>query len=385
MSRDTATTGGPIPAPVAAGDFLTAPETHPIFGAAVGRLLEQAWDALGRPEPVRGRRARRGHRRARRGPARSRFETPAPRCSGRSATGRSRSSSRGSRRSGRGSPRPALGPRSTPATPWRTASRPSARSSRTRCSTRCLSTGSIGRPGGIREQLVGLDAAGGFAWLEAEPDDARARRAPRRTRGRARGRPGHRGLPRASRLARGRRRRPRPRGRRPRRLRGGARVPAWPARRDGTLRGVRPARASAATRSATSGRQDLTATVDLAAVRAAAARAGLEPVGETTQAELLAATAGDLAASILRRPGATLEDALLLRSALARLLDPRGMGGYRVLVFGRGLPAGAELPACAGCRRPAGRSRERPAERAAIGRWAVGPTLRTGSQARDRC
>ena len=101
------------------------------------------------------------------------------------------------------------------------------------------------------------------------------------------------------------------------------------------------------------GRQDLTATVDLAAVRAAAARAGLEPVGETTQAELLAATSGDLAAATLHRPGATLEDALLLRSALARLLDPRGMGGFRVLVFGRGLPAGAELPGLRRLRRPA--------------------------------
>ncbi len=36
------------------------------------------------------------------------------------------------------------------------------------------------------------------------------------------------------------------------------------------------------------GRQDLTATVDLASVRAAAAAAGLDPLGETTQAELLA-------------------------------------------------------------------------------------------------
>jgi hypothetical protein len=33
------------------GDFLTAPEAHPIFGAAIGRLLEQAWDARGRPAP----------------------------------------------------------------------------------------------------------------------------------------------------------------------------------------------------------------------------------------------------------------------------------------------------------------------------------------------
>ena len=31
------------------GDFLTAPEAHPIFGAAIGVLLEQAWDAMGRP------------------------------------------------------------------------------------------------------------------------------------------------------------------------------------------------------------------------------------------------------------------------------------------------------------------------------------------------
>ena len=39
----------PAPGPGRDGDFLTAPEAHPIFGAAIGRLLEQAWDALGRP------------------------------------------------------------------------------------------------------------------------------------------------------------------------------------------------------------------------------------------------------------------------------------------------------------------------------------------------
>ena len=41
----------PVAGPGREGDFLTAPEAHPIFGAAVGRLLEQAWDALGRPSP----------------------------------------------------------------------------------------------------------------------------------------------------------------------------------------------------------------------------------------------------------------------------------------------------------------------------------------------
>jgi SAM-dependent MidA family methyltransferase len=39
------------PGPGRAGDFLTAPEAHPIFGAVLGRLVEQAWDALGRPLP----------------------------------------------------------------------------------------------------------------------------------------------------------------------------------------------------------------------------------------------------------------------------------------------------------------------------------------------
>jgi SAM-dependent MidA family methyltransferase len=79
-------------------------------------------------------------------------------------------------------------------------------------------------------------------------------------------------------------------------------------------------------------------------VRAAAERTDLNPVGESTQAELLAAVGtGDLTLSYLRRPGAGLQDALLLRSALARLLDPRGMGGFRVLGLGRGLPPGLRL------------------------------------------
>ena len=32
------------------GDFLTAPEAHPIFGAALARAVADAWDRLGRPE-----------------------------------------------------------------------------------------------------------------------------------------------------------------------------------------------------------------------------------------------------------------------------------------------------------------------------------------------
>jgi SAM-dependent MidA family methyltransferase len=126
------------------------------------------------------------------------------------------------------------------------------------------------------------------------------------------------------------------------------------ARRDGTLRAfARHAVGGDPFRHV--GRQDLTATVDLAAVRAAAARAGLDPLGETTQAELLAAVGtGELTGAFLHRPGASLEDALLLRSAVARLMDPRAMGGFRVMAFGRGLGPGTTLAGLRRIGRPAG-------------------------------
>ena len=37
--------------PTDAGDFLTAPETHAIFGWTVARRIEEMWNALGRPRP----------------------------------------------------------------------------------------------------------------------------------------------------------------------------------------------------------------------------------------------------------------------------------------------------------------------------------------------
>jgi SAM-dependent MidA family methyltransferase len=117
-----------------------------------------------------------------------------------------------------------------------------------------------------------------------------------------------------------------------------------PGREDGTLRtfarhavGADPYRHV--------GRQDLTAHVDLTAVRRAADAAGLTHLGTTTQAELLVAVgAGELVAARLQAPGASLQDALALRSALARLMDPRGMGGFTVLAFGRGIDPQADLP-----------------------------------------
>jgi len=114
-----------------------------------------------------------------------------------------------------------------------------------------------------------------------------------------------------------------------------------PGRTDGTLRTF-TRHAVGGDPFAAVGRQDLTAHVDLTAVRMAASAAALEPVGATTQAELLiAAGAGDLVAARLNRPGASLQDAFALRSALARLMDPRGMGGFHVLAFGRGVRPGS--------------------------------------------
>jgi SAM-dependent MidA family methyltransferase len=37
--------------PTDAGDFLTAPETHPIFGRTIARRIEEMWADLGRPSP----------------------------------------------------------------------------------------------------------------------------------------------------------------------------------------------------------------------------------------------------------------------------------------------------------------------------------------------
>jgi SAM-dependent MidA family methyltransferase len=92
------------------------------------------------------------------------------------------------------------------------------------------------------------------------------------------------------------------------------------------------------------GRQDLTAHVDLTAVERASRAAGLEPLGHVRQAEFLAALGiGELLVG-LQSDGATdLAAYLEARSALVRMLDPRATGAFRVLAFGRGLPAGAEI------------------------------------------
>ena len=91
------------------------------------------------------------------------------------------------------------------------------------------------------------------------------------------------------------------------------------------------------------GRQDLTAHVDVTAVERAAAGAGLTHLGTTTQAEFLVGLGiGDLLQNIQADPATTLEGYLTVRSALMRMLDPGAMGRFRVMGFGRDWPDGPD-------------------------------------------
>ena len=161
----------------AGADFLTAPEAHPIFGAAIGRLLEQAWDALGRPSP---------------------FTVTEPGA----GTGALAAGLLGGLRD-LGSPlleairyRPVEVEPAPRSRPCASASPPTGWTGRLTIDggPRADGVGAVvanevldalpvhrvvGRDGGLRELLVGVDGAGDFAWLEAEPSDAGPRRAPR--------------------------------------------------------------------------------------------------------------------------------------------------------------------------------------------------------------
>ena len=87
------------------------------------------------------------------------------------------------------------------------------------------------------------------------------------------------------------------------------------------------------------GRQDITAHVDVTAADRAAASAGLERLGATSQAGFLSDLgAGDLLVEEQHRPGATIQSYLEARAALVRMIDPAAMGGFRVLAYGRGIP-----------------------------------------------
>jgi SAM-dependent MidA family methyltransferase len=346
----------PDPGPGRGGDFLTAPEAHPIYGAVIGRLIEQAWDALGRPDPCTITEPGAGDGALAAGLFRGLRELGSPMLAAvryrpveiepaRLAAFRARLAADGS------GDVPILD------------DTPPARSE-----TGVLVANEVldalpvhrvvGRPAredGIAELLVGLEDTGAFAWVEGDPTTpALAHRLRAEGVVLANGQVTEVCLALDGWLADA-----------TRHLERGVAIlvdyAAEPAvlhdavaRPGGTLRAF-ARHAVGADPFRHVGRQDLTATVDLGVVRSAAAHVGLEPLGETTQAELVAALGtGELTTAILRGAGADLQDALALRSALARLLDPRGMGGFRVVVLGRGLPAGTRLAGLARLRRAGG-------------------------------
>jgi len=87
------------------------------------------------------------------------------------------------------------------------------------------------------------------------------------------------------------------------------------------------------------GERDITAHVDTTALGEALVGAGLDLLGETSQAELLVGCGLE---ELLQRRQARVtrtSEALELRSAVMRLLDPRHLGGFRALLAGRGIAA----------------------------------------------
>ncbi len=86
------------------------------------------------------------------------------------------------------------------------------------------------------------------------------------------------------------------------------------------------------------GRQDITTHVDLTAVERGARTAGLTELGSTSQAEFLVSLGlGDLLSRLGLDPATDGGAYLLARASVVRLLDPRALGGFRVLAFGRGI------------------------------------------------
>ncbi len=87
------------------------------------------------------------------------------------------------------------------------------------------------------------------------------------------------------------------------------------------------------------GERDITAHVDTTALAAALQSASLDLLGETSQAEMLVGCGLQDLLQRAQAAAATAAAALELRSSVMRLLDPRHLGGFRALLAGRGIAA----------------------------------------------
>ena len=270
--------------PGRAGDFLTAPETHPIFGAALAGLRRGGLGPARRAGSVRPARVRRGDRHPR---ARHPRPPRADRSPLREVIAYEPVEVEPGR--ARGHLRPASPtPGSATACSWRASAtgRSSAPSSPTRSSTPCRSTGS-GSAGTASSRSRSGSKEGAFAEVEAEPRPGPGPTARRRGH-RARRRPD---APRsASRSTPGSHRRPRSSSA----VCSCSSTTAPPRPSCTTPSGAATARSGPTSGIASHddpyrhvGRQDLTAHVDVTAVEQAATAAGLEHLATTTQAEFL--------------------------------------------------------------------------------------------------
>ncbi|HEU5432950.1 MAG TPA: SAM-dependent methyltransferase [Thermomicrobiales bacterium] len=88
------------------------------------------------------------------------------------------------------------------------------------------------------------------------------------------------------------------------------------------------------------GDADLTAHVDFGALRAAGEADGLTFAGLTTQGAFLASLGlGELLVDLGRDPETTAPEYLAAQAAIVRLIDPGGMGRFRVLLMAKNAPA----------------------------------------------
>jgi SAM-dependent MidA family methyltransferase len=332
---------GPAARPGRAGDFLTAPELHPIFGASLAVALEDIWMRLGRPEPFVVREFGSGtgtlalaildELALARSPLRAAVRYEAVDVDPRRVE--------------------ALASRLTAAGHGDVldAADPTAAIDGVVLANEVLDALPVHRvrwrDGSLREIAIELDADGGLREMEVEPSiPALAERLAAEGVELVEGQTAEVGLAADAWIAAA-----------AGRLRRGLLVlidygaPAAELfdpvrRRDGTLRAyVRHQVHDDPYRHV--GRQDLTAHVDVTAVERAARAAGLTTVGITTQAEaLMGLGIEDRLRQVQADPATTFEDYALVRAALMRLLDPAAMGRFRVMAFGRDWPATPDDP-----------------------------------------
>lgn len=89
------------------------------------------------------------------------------------------------------------------------------------------------------------------------------------------------------------------------------------------------------------GKQDLTAHVDFSAVASAAVEGGCQALGLTSQAYFFAGLGIEQCLMRLQTTAASADEYLTAREAVMRLLEPRGLGRFRVLLLGKNVESTA--------------------------------------------